>query len=595
MARIRTLDAVCISKIAAGEVIERPASVVKELLENAIDAGANEIRIAIKNGGKDLIEIRDNGHGITPKDLPLSIHRHTTSKIQSENDLDFIATMGFRGEALYSIASVSRLSITSRTPNDELATTLSCNGDVGIYQITESVMASPGTLIRVRDLFHNFIVRRKFLKKASIEQGYIYDVCARYAVAHPKIVFTLVSEDEVEFQTIKGQHSHLPAIQAAFGSEIANSLIDIGISQRNGITLHGYVSKPGFHRRNRRFQYFYLNGRPIISELIQSALEEGCGAYLMKSEFPIAYLFLEMERGFDVNIHPQKREVLFFDENNLKTVISSSISLSFRSADIVPNLTPSEPKTSGKLQTSNLDITTVKSGEEDTIYPEYKHSELVMAPERTEAFISAISGKNIVSDSRSLFGSDVKFRGHLGKEFILLEDLTHHDLIILDFHAADERINLEKLIQSHKTGKIVAQTFLKPFNFRIQSYQLDMAKNAISELSSLGFDLRIPKGKSRMIEVHAIPKLLAKADLQKFLTELLETEMPQIVQKQLQEVLNLIACHSAHRVGETLSFPQAKRLLSDLAKVENPHICAHGRPTFFRVNHHEMLRKVRRI
>ncbi|MFW9857064.1 MAG: DNA mismatch repair endonuclease MutL, partial [Candidatus Thorarchaeota archaeon] len=319
MARIRVLNAVCVSKIAAGEVIERPASVVKELLENAIDAGANEIRITIKNGGKDLIEIQDNGHGITPKDLPLSIRRHTTSKIRSEKDLDFIVTMGFRGEALYSIASVSRFSITTRTPNDELATTLSCDGDVEVYQITESVMASPGTLIRVRDLFHNFIVRRKFLKKASIEQGYVYDVCARYAVAHPEIVFTLVSEDEVEFQTIKGQVSHLPAIQAAFGSEIVNSLIDIGISQRNGITLYGYVSKPGFHRRNRKFQYFYLNGRPISSELIQSALEEGCRAYLMKREFPIAYLFLEMEGGFDVNIHPQKREVLFFDEINLRT------------------------------------------------------------------------------------------------------------------------------------------------------------------------------------------------------------------------------------------------------------------------------------
>ncbi|MFW9857034.1 MAG: hypothetical protein ACFFFG_18435, partial [Candidatus Thorarchaeota archaeon] len=301
------------------------------------------------------------------------------------------------------------------------------------------------------------------------------------------------------------------------------------------------------------------------------------------------------EGGFDVNIHPQKREVLFFDEINLRTAISSTISLSFKSADLVPNLTPSETIVPRKPQTSNVSVTTMKSGEINNIYPEYKHSELVMAPRGGEALISAIPGKNIVSDSRSLFGSDVKFRGHLGKEFILLEGLTHHDLIILDFHAADERINLEKLVQSHKTGKIVSQTFLKPFRFQVQSYQLDMVKDTISDLSSLGFDLRIPKGTSRLIEVHAIPKLLAKADLQAFLTDLLETEMTQTVQKQLQDVLNLIACHSAHRVGETLSFPQAKRLLSDLAKVENPHICAHGRPTFFRVNHHDMLRKVRRI
>jgi DNA mismatch repair protein MutL len=594
MARIRALDPVCVSKIAAGEVIERPASVVKELLENAIDAGATEIRVTIKNGGKDLIEIQDNGQGISPNDLSLSIRRHTTSKIQSENDLDSIATMGFRGEALYSIASVSRFSIKSRTTNDELATTLSCDGDVEAYQISESAMASSGTVVRVRDLFHNFIVRRKFLKKASIEQGYIYDVCARYAVAHPEIALTLVSEGEVEFQTVKGQTSHLPAIHASFGPEIANSLLDIGISRRNGITLYGYVSKPGLHRRNRKFQYFYLNGRPITSELIQTALEEGCGSYLMKREFPIAYLFLELVGGFDVNIHPQKREVLFFDENNLRTVISSSISLSFRSADIVPSLTPSQTKGLGKLQTPNAGTVIVKSGVKNNIHPEYKHSELKMSPKGTEALISAVPGKNVVSDSASLFGSDVKFRGHVGREFLLLEDLSNHDLIILDFHAADERINLEKLNQNYKTGKTLSQTFLKPFRFPASSQQLDLVKKSITELSSLGFDLRIPKGKSRIIEVHAIPKLLMKADLQAFLTDLFEADMTQTIQKQVQEVLNLIACHSAHRVGETLSFPQVKSLLSDLSGVENPNICAHGRPTFFRVSHHDMLQKVRR-
>lgn len=594
MARIRALDPVCVSKIAAGEVIERPASVVKELLENAIDAGAKTIKVVIKNGGKDLIEIRDNGQGIAAEDLPLSIRRHTTSKIRSEHDLDSILTMGFRGEALYSIASVSRLSLTSKTETDELATTINVDGDVENYQITESAMASSGTIIRVRDLFHNFIVRRKYLKKASVEQGYIYDVCATYAVAHREIAFSLVSEGELEFQTVRGKPTHLPAIQAVYGPEIVNSLLDIGISQRNDITLYGYVSKPGNHRRNRKYQFFYLNGRYISSELIQSALEEGFGAYLMKREFPAAFLFLELAEGFDVNIHPQKREVLFFDENNLRTVISSSISLCLKSADIALSLTPSQTKVLERLPFPKATSTTVISGVEGKIYPEHKHSELAVSSEGTETRISAIQRLKVVPYSAALFGSDVKFRGHVGKEFILLEDLTKQDLIVLDFHAADERVNLEKLIQSYKTGKVLSQTFLKPFRFAVRPEQLELIKTSITELSSLGFDLRIPKGKSRVIEVHAIPKLLVKADLHTFLTDLFEAGMSQTIQKQAQKVLNLIACHSALRVGETLSFSRVKSLLSDLTRVENPKICAHGRPTFFRITHIDMLKKVRR-
>ncbi|MFX1507945.1 MAG: DNA mismatch repair endonuclease MutL, partial [Promethearchaeota archaeon] len=339
MSKIQILDPVCVSKIAAGEVIERPASVVKELIENAIDASATEIRIEIKNGGKDLIEIQDNGTGIPSDDLPLTIKRHATSKIYSEKDLESISTMGFRGEALYSIASVSRFSLVSRTANDELAKCISVENDMENPQITEELMALPGTRVRVQDLFFNFIVRRKFLKKASIEQSYIYEIVAQYAVGHPQISFIYVNDGEIEFQTVRSDN-HLSAIKRAFGQELAESLIDIGIIQRDKVLIHGYLSKQGHHRRNRKYQFFYLNGRRIFSKVLQTALEEGYGSYLMKREFPAAFLFLELEpKYFDVNIHPQKHEVLFFDEKNLMIAVTSTVNHCLKTQAVVPHLT----------------------------------------------------------------------------------------------------------------------------------------------------------------------------------------------------------------------------------------------------------------
>ncbi|MFX0151592.1 MAG: DNA mismatch repair endonuclease MutL, partial [Candidatus Hodarchaeota archaeon] len=341
MTRIQLLDPVVVSKIAAGEVIERPSSVVKELIENSIDASATDIQVTIKNGGKNLIIVKDNGTGILPEDLPLAIKRHATSKISSEQDLESISTMGFRGEALYSIASVSRFTVTSRTVNSELAKSVSVNGDVNKIKVSEGVMSSSGTIIQVNDLFFNYPVRRKFLRKAFIEEGHIYDIVTQYAVVHPEISFTLIVDGETEFQTIKGQ-DHRSIIKETLGKDIAKSLLDIGIVQHDEILIQGYISKPGHHKRNRKYQFFYLNGRRIYSNLLQLALQEGYGTYLMKREFPIAFLFLELDpKSFDVNIHPQKREVLFYDEKALRVAVNSAVSNCLKMHDLVPRLTPS--------------------------------------------------------------------------------------------------------------------------------------------------------------------------------------------------------------------------------------------------------------
>ncbi|MHA1947863.1 MAG: DNA mismatch repair endonuclease MutL, partial [Candidatus Hodarchaeales archaeon] len=431
MSSIKILDPLLISKIAAGEVIERPASVVKELLENAIDAGSSEITIIIKEGGKDLIEIRDNGKGIRSTDIQLAIKRHSTSKISKEEDLSKINTLGFRGEALYSIASVSRFSMISRTVNEEIATKIGVMGDVDNIVVTEGVLGSPGTIIHVQDLFFNFIVRRKFLKKAHIEQGYIQDVVAQYAVAHPEISFILSADGKEIVHTLRSRE-YLAPIRKIFGTELAQSLLDLGIVSRRNISIEGYISKPGNHKRNRKYQFFYLNGRRLFSKLLQESVEEGYGSYLMKSEFPCVFIYLDVNpEEFDINIHPQKREALFFDEKKIRTALSSTVTHCLKTHDIVPKFTPSSLK---KRQTrldypkdeskSSIPIIEkgLKASSQIKIRSDVQPSEIQFFKQKVDQpFIKELIQK---VDTLDLIGADVKYRGSLSKEFILLEDMS---------------------------------------------------------------------------------------------------------------------------------------------------------------------------
>ncbi len=593
MTKLQVLDPLVISKIAAGEVIERPASVVKELVENAIDAGATEISLTIVEGGKDLIEIHDNGKGIKADELPIAIQRHSTSKIQSEEDLAQINTMGFRGEALYSIASVSRFSILSRRDEDEIAIKVDVTGDIEKAIISEEILANSGTIIRVKDLFFNFIVRRKFLKKAYIEQGYIYDIIAQYAVAHPAISFKLTADGKILIHTIRATDYLFP-IRKVFGSDIAQGLLNLGVVGHGNISIMGYISKPGSHKRNRKFQFFYLNGRKIISKIIQDALEEGYGEYLMKSEFPCAFLFLDIDpQDFDVNIHPQKREVLFYDEKSIRTAIYNAINHCLKTSNLVPQLTP----VALKKQRSQLDFPQSKSTTSNStlisdgfrLRPKSLPTELSFSDE--SPFVTGKSDVIPSADTVDLIGADLNYRGHLGKEFILLEDMTSNDLIILDFHAAHERVNLERLINLNELGKVSIQTLLQPF--KIPKFNVD--ERLIPQLSKLGFDIRIPKNYTDVIEVHGIPQILSKTNIEGFF-ELLSSKIDtSIFKDEITQILSVIACHTSYRSGDQLSFRQTRELLSHLAKTENPHICAHGRPTYFRITHQELLKQARRI
>ncbi|MHA2238644.1 MAG: DNA mismatch repair endonuclease MutL, partial [Candidatus Hodarchaeales archaeon] len=486
MESIHILDPLVISKIAAGEVIERPASVVKELIENAIDASATEISVNIKKGGKDFMEIKDNGKGIRSIDVPISIKRHSTSKINTADDLSIIKTMGFRGEALYSIASISRFSLTTRTSNEEIATRITLEGNVDEYKLTEEVLSSPGTVIQVNDLFFNFIVRRKFLKKPNIEQGYIYDVIVQYIIAYPGISFKLIADGKELLHSIKS-NDYMHPIRNIFGLEMKESLIDLGIAGFDDITILGFISKPGKHKRNRKFQFIYLNQRRIYSRIIQDAIEEGYGNYLMKGEFPMIFLFIDFDpQNYDVNIHPQKREVLFYNENNIKKAVSTAINHCLKTQNLVPEFI----SISTKKKQALLNFKKVKSSfkEKPTSIPKIKLHHPISQTEIMKDISESKFRRDILERKATvnIIGSNVRFRGHLGKEFILLEDITNNDLVILDFHAAHERINLERLLKLFKTDKIPIQLLLQPLEINGQFIDDPL----ISQLRSLGFKLK---------------------------------------------------------------------------------------------------------
>jgi DNA mismatch repair protein MutL len=319
----------------------------------------------------------------------------------------------------------------------------------------------------------------------------------------------------------------------------------------------------------------------------------------MKSEFPCVFIFLEVNpEEFDVNIHPQKKEVLFFDESKMRTALSSAISHCLKTHDIVPKFTPSTIK---KRQTkldypeekSTISVPTTKSSIKASspikLHSDIRPSEIGFSSKTSTHYTT----KDLIHevDTLNLIGADVKYRGSLSKEFILLEDMSTNDLIILDFHAAHERVNLEKLIHLQKIEKVPVQTLLSPY--KIQSKYVDTT--FLNMLIRLGFDIRIPKGEEKFLEIHAIPKIIAHKELKGFFDLLNEKVNSSVYDDEITKILSVVACHASYRSGDTLSFQQTKELLTQLARTENPNICAHGRPTFFRITHQEMLKQVRRI
>jgi DNA mismatch repair protein MutL len=570
MGLIRILSEKVASQIAAGEVVERPASVVRELIDNSIDAGATRILIKIENGGRNLIRVVDNGTGMDRDDLLLCAERHATSKISELSDLFSVRTLGFRGEAVPSIAAVSRMVITSRMPDQLAGFRLKIEG--GKIKGIEETGAPAGTTVEVKDLFFNTPARKKFLRGAGTETDHIVDVLSRIALPFTMLTFRLDDRDKT-LLSLPSVDSDISRLSALFGHEVAASMIPIE-GEIQGLHLSGYLSPPDWDRSRGDHLFVYVNRRSVRERLLTHAVIEGYGSRLMKGRYPYAVIFIEIDPSLvDVNVHPAKQEVRFH-QNRLvheavKTVIDESLRQKAAALFQVPVPSAvSMVERGGRIAEPMGDYTAPRA--ETTI------------PRRPEPQVPLMIKESPV------------VLGQLKETYILCE--TKEGLLLVDQHAAHERRVYEKLKRSYDNSSLECQPFLIPPRVEFSPSESRTILKKIEEISELGITLEHFGGETFV--VRSVPNILVDLRWESFLRELIPLMEEQGTVKGDQVVdrlLALMACHGAIRAGQRLSKEEMVSLVEQLDEVEVPTNCPHGRPVFKRLSYYEIEKMFRRV
>ncbi len=594
---IRQLPDTLINQIAAGEVIERPASVVKELVENALDAGARRIDIDLEEGGVRLIRIRDDGKGIEPDELPLAVSRHATSKIASLDDLEGVATLGFRGEALPSIASVSRFALTSRRDGSERAATLEVDGGrVG------EVMPKPhpqGTTVEVRELFFNVPARRKFLKAERTELGHIEEWLRQLALARPDVELR-VSHNGKPSRRWKGEGDLLSEVRLheALGEEFARNALRVDHAGA-GLRLHGWIAQPAYNRASADQQYLYVNGRAVRDRSIAHAIKQAYSDVLFHGRQPAYVLFLELDpRRVDVNVHPAKHEVRFRDARLIHDFVYRTLqgALAHTRAGTVPGVAtaadamPPMPALAGNAAPAY------------TYLDRASQSPLPMQVAETRAGYAALYGgasqANVAAAPAfqhvpMTAGDDATLPplgyaiAQLHGIYILAE--TAEGLIVVDMHAAHERIGYEKLKSAHDGEGLRTQPLLVPATLAVSEREAEVAEREADTLAALGFE--VTRSGPQSLALRSVPALLAHGDVEALLRDVLADlrehgDTPSMGGRRVaaarDELLATMACHGAVRANRRLTLPEMNALLREMEITERSGQCNHGRPTWAR-------------
>ncbi|HOP47621.1 MAG TPA: DNA mismatch repair endonuclease MutL [Desulfobacteraceae bacterium] len=554
---IRILPEQVASQIAAGEVIDRPASVLRELIDNSIDASADRIVITVENGGKRLIKVIDNGTGMSRDDLLLSVERHATSKIENASDLFSIKSLGFRGEALPSIASVSRMKITSR-PKDKLTGhRLKINGGK-LIEIEET--GSPaGTIIEAKGLFFNVPARQKFLRTSQTELNYIIDSFFRTALGFPGINFKL-DDSAKNIINLPASKEHLSRLSALMGLKVVESMKQ-GNEQFPDMSVNSYLAPPEFSRTKGDRLFIYVNGRNIRDRLVTRAVIEGYGKRLMKGQYPQAVVFIEIDPSkVDVNVHPAKQEVRFHEGPAVFKAIASTIEKAFsNSFNTFPG---NSPKRYEKLESMEKSFESVS--EPGLMY--------FPTPENTTGRFETHKNENLV------FTDNSKIIGQLGNTYILCQ--VKNGLLMVDQHAAHERIVYENLKKSLGSAVIEAQNLLIPFELEMTEKEKRIVLEKGERLSDFGIELSHFGGNTFLLR--SVPAILKNVKWDSFISELIAELDEGKLQDDtvLDRVLTVIACHGAIRAGYIMSHEEMTNLISDLNSTDLPTNCPHGRPTF---------------
>ncbi len=570
MPHIKILPEILSNKIAAGEVVERPASVVKELVENALDAGSTRIIIEVEKGGRSMIRVSDNGTGMNHDDALLAVERYATSKIFTDQDLFSISTLGFRGEALPSIASVSKFSLITRDESSEAGTEIYVEG--GRIKKVRQAGSPKGSMICAEQLFYNTPARRKFLKTINTEMGHIADTVAAMALSRPDVQFTLCHNS----RTVKSWSRASDKVDRAadvLGREVRADLYPINYKE-GSITIDGHIASPRITRSTFRGLYIFVNNRFVKDRVIRHALFEGYAQRLMKGTFPVAVLFINVPFDqVDVNVHPTKHEVRFVRQRQVHDLVQRAVAETLHLSD--------RPKWSTRKFPESI------SAQDRSQVAEVSADYRTLGERALRSKSASLEDKGFEPGIQSpLWGkklfADLKIIGQLHNTYILCE--SEDSLFLIDQHAAHERILFEKLKNRSKGTKQPSQRLLIPETIDLGYAEADTLSNLIEGIKDFGLEIEHFGGNTFVVK--SVPDILSGREIKPLIVEIAEkmthTGFAPNLEKAIDECLILMACHSAIRANLSLTDVQIKGLLEQLENCENPSHCPHGRPTWIK-------------
>jgi DNA mismatch repair protein MutL len=602
--KIKILPQTIANKIAAGEVVNRPESVVKELLENSIDSGATEISLIVKDSGKSLIQVIDNGSGMTEEDATMCFLRHSTSKISSVEDLESISTLGFRGEALASICSISQIELKTRMLSEEIGTFIKIEGDE-VKQVTKT-SCDFGTSISVRNIFYNTPARRNFLKSDNTEFRHIYETFVKLAISNPDISFIFFNNDEKLFDLKKS--SLLKRLSELFNINFSESLIKIE-SGNNLINLSGYISKPNFTKKSKADQYFYLNNRFITSKSLNYAVYSGYDDLIEKGNYPSFFIFINLDpRKVDVNVHPSKLEVKFEDEGAIFGFIKNSVRQALRESNITFDIgfanaiEPVDKETTlvHKEFSNKSTIFTLQKKDSYDLRPFEKRESTANIHSYSEITNELFTSKEVLEPEKenNLFEHKITESEEFNlwqfqNKYIMYQ--TETGLMIIDQHAAHERVLYEKVTSMLDSQAAFSQQLLIPITINLSKIDYQIVESIKDELKSLGFNFKLIK--SEIIELTGLPSDVKIGDEKKIFQELINQYKEYELKLNLDKRDNLaksFACRSAIKSGDKLARQEMLALIDSLFACTLPYVCPHGRPTIIRLTTDELDKRFSR-
>lgn len=617
MPNIAILNQETIDKIAAGEVVERPCSVVKELVENAIDAGSTAITVEIKEGGISFIRITDNGCGIEREQVAVAFYRHSTSKIRSAEDLLTVKSLGFRGEALSSISAVARVELITKTYDELTGTRYVIEGSKELSN--EEIGAPDGTTFIVKDLFYNVPARRKFLKTAQTEGSYISDMVEKLALSHPDISFKFINNNQTKLHT-SGNGNRKDIIYHIFGREISSSLLEVK-HECEYFKVEGFIGKPVITRGNRNYENYFINGRYVKSNILSRAIEEAYKSFLMQHQYPFTVLYFTFFSELDVNVHPTKMELRFDNNNEIYVELCDTIYAILSRKEMIPEVpvdsTPAPKKIVHEYKEpipepfEKRRINEVRAAESRSVYGQsvtstvknYSATEpAAKAPETSTAYEPAqvVTGtQQTLGDYDKVFlteSSKKQFSiiGQLFKTYWLIE--FEDKLYIIDQHAAHEKVLYEKTMARLANKDFTSQRISPPIVMTLDARECEMLEKYRPQIEQFGYEVEHFGGKEYMIS--AIPDNLFNIDMKDLFIEMLDDfsnstgrQTPDIITEKVASM----SCKAAVKGNDKLTLPEINKLIDELLSLDNPYNCPHGRPTIISMSKYEIEKKFKRI